>query len=444
MARATHTFPKNFLWGAATSGYQVEGQSVNTDFWQWEAQAGHIAQGQRSGRACDWWEGRRWQEDFDRAAADGHTAHRLSIEWSRIEPTPARWDEDALDHYRQMIKGLRARGLEPMVTLHHFVSPLWLAERQAWETEETVTLFERYVRKVVKALRKDVTLWCTINEPNAFMYAGWIADLGPPGKRNLNAAFKTARILLRAHAAAYRAIHELQPDALVGMPIHFRPLEPAQPASALDTWAARSQFNFFSSFFPDAIRTGELRQLFSKPLPMPEVKGTLDYFALNYYTADVVRFDVTRPGELFGRRSFPPGAEVDDAKFYASYPPGFFWSLKWAHDFGLPIYVTENGIGDERDQLRPRYLLTHLRQLWRAVNFNWDVRGYFHWSLVDNFEWDRAWTHRFGLYALDPETQVRTPRRSAQLYAEICRSNSISSDLVARYAPELLETMFPG
>src|SRR6185436_1524333 len=275
MAQATHTFPKNFLWGAATAGYQVEGQSVNTDFWQWEAQAGHIARGQRSGRACDWWEGRRWQEDFDRAAADGHTAHRLSVEWSRIEPTPARWDEDALDHYRQMIKGLRARGLEPMVTLHHFVSPLWLAERQAWETEETVTLFERYVRKVVKVLREDVKLWCTINEPNAFMYAGWIAGLGPPSKHDLGAAFKTARILLRAHAAAYRAIHELQPDALVGMPIHFRPLEPAQPASALDAWVARSQFNFFSSFFPDTIRTGVQRQLFSKPLPLPEVKGTL-------------------------------------------------------------------------------------------------------------------------------------------------------------------------
>jgi beta-glucosidase len=126
------------------------------------------------------------------------------------------------------------------------------------------------------------------------------------------------------------------------------------------------------------------------------------------------------------------------------YPPGFYSSLQWARQFDLPIYVTENGIGDAADRMRPRYLIAHLRQLWRAVNFNWKVRGYFHWSLVDNFEWERGWTHRFGLYALDTETLVRTPRRSAQLYAEICKSNSLSSDIAARYAPELLETMFPG
>ena len=443
MAEATHSFPKNFHWGTASAGYQYEGASANADFWQWEQGEGHIAQGHKSGRACDWWEGRRWQEDFDRAAADGHNALRMSVEWSRVEPTPARWDEEALDHYREMVKGLRDRGLTPMVTLHHYVNPLWIAERNALETGEGVALFERYVRKVVRALGEYVNLWCTINEPNAYMYHGWVEGVFPPGKKDIGLALRVARNILKMHAAAYRAIHELQPGALVGLPILFMPIEPAHPGSSLDQWVAQTQFNLFSGLFPDAIRTGRLRQLFGG-VPVPEAKGTLDFFGLQYYTASVARFDLTHPGELFGRRSFPPEAELDDAKYYASYPPGFYWSLKWAHQFDLPIYVTENGIGDAADRMRPRYLITHLRQLWRAVNFNWNVRGYFHWSLVDNFEWERGWTHRFGLYALDTETLARTPRRSAQLYSEICKSNSLSSDIVARYAPELLESMFPG
>jgi beta-glucosidase len=445
MAQATHSFPPNFLWGTATAGYQVEGQSTQADWWQWEQGAGHIARGQKSARACDWWEGRRWQEDFDNAARDGHNALRLSVEWSRLEPSPALWDEEALDHYRQMAQGLRARGLTPMVTLHHFVSPQWVSDRNLWESEEIVPLFARYVRKVVSALGEFVNLWCTLNEPNVFMFSGWVVGLFPPGKKDLGLALQVAQNILKAHAAAYRVIHELQAGALVGLPVHFRPIEPAHKGFFLDEWVARSQFEMFSSLFPDALHTGQLRQLLRRPVSIPAAKGTQDFFGLQYYTADVARFDPTNPRELFGRRTFPPGAELDDAKWYASYPPGFYWSLVWAYKkFNLPIFVTENGIGDEADQLRRRYLLTHLRQLWRVVNFNWGVRGYFHWSLVDNFEWERGWTHRFGLYALDPATQIRTPRRSAQLYSEICKTGALSSDLVARYAPELLESMFPG
>ncbi len=445
MAEATHSFPPSFLWGTATAGYQVEGNSLNTDWWEWEQGVGRIAQGHKSARACDWWEGRRWREDFDRAAGDGHAALRMSVEWSRVEPTPARWDEDALDHYRQMILGLRERGLEPLVTLHHFVNPRWVAERDAWETGEAVTLFERYTRKVVKALGEHVRLWCTINEPNVYLMFGWLKGLWPPGKHDLRLVPQVAQNILKAHAAAYHAIHALQPDARVGLAIHVRPIEPAHPGFRPDAWAARTQFNLFSGLFPDAIQTGRLRQALGPSVRVPQAKGTQDYFGLNYYTAELARFDLTNPGELFTRRSFPPDAEPDDeGQWTAAYPPGFYQALKWACMQGLPIYVTENGVGDAADRMRPRYILTHLRELWKAVNFNWGVRGYFYWSLVDNFEWERGWTHRFGLYALDTETLARSPRRSAQLYAEICRSSSISSDMAARYAPELLETMFPG
>lgn len=444
MAEATHSFPRSFLWGTATAGYQVEGNSTNTDYWQWEQQPGAVLHGHRAGRACDWWEGRRWEEDFDRAAADGHNALRLSVEWSRVEPAAARWDEDALDHYRQMVQGLRRRGLTPMVTLHHFASPAWAAERNVWETGEVVGLFERYARKVAGALGEFVPYWCTINEPNVFMVRGWLHGVLPPRKRSLGLAQRVAGHVLRAHAAAYRALHAVQPAAQVGLPVHFRPTLPAHPGFALDEWAARAQFDQFSALFGEALRTGRLRRPLGWAAAVPEAQGTQDFVAIQYYTTDVVRFDPTLPGELFGRRSFPPGAEADDHRMFANYAPGFFSALRWAKGFGLPVFVTENGTGHADDGLRRRALIEHVRQMWNAVNYCWDVRGYFHWTLVDNFEWERGWDQRFGLYALDTATQARTPRPSAGLYAEMARTGTLSSDMVARYAPELLERLFPG
>jgi beta-glucosidase len=446
MAEATHTFPKSFLWGTATAGYQVEGGSEGADLWDWEQQPGAVLGGDRSGLACDWWAGRRWEADFDMAAADGHNALRFSVEWSRVEPTPARWDEDALDHYRQMAKGLRDRGLTPMVTLHHFASPRWASnpKRNVWETGEVVALFERYARKVASALGDFVDLWCTINEPNVLFYRGWMEGVLPPRKRDIGLAMIVAVNILRAHAAAYRAVHAVQAQAQVGLPIHFRPNLPAHPGFAPDEWAARTQYQMFSTIFPDAIQTGRMRRLLRRPAPVPEAQGTQDFVALQYYTTDVVRFDLSDPGELFGRRSFPAESEPDGSGVFASYAAGFFTALRWARRSGLPIYITENGIGGEEDSLRRRHIITHLRQLWRAVNFSWGVRGYFHWTLLDNFEWERGWQHRFGLYALDRETQVRTPRPSARLYGEIARSGALSSSQVQRYAPELLESLFPG
>ena len=147
---------------------------------------------------------------------------------------------------------------------------------------------------------------------------------------------------------------------------------------------------------------------------------------------------------MFGKRFFPPGAEMSESNFIANVPDGMFEALKWGKKFDLPIIITENGVEDSRDVLRPRYLIQHLHQVWRAVNYNFPIKGYFHWTLTDNFEWERAWTQRFGLWELDPETQTRRKRPSADLYAEICRENGISSEMVARYASDLFESMFPN
>lgn len=442
MAQATFHFPRGFLWGTATAAHQVEGNNINNNWWAWEQEPGRIIRGQKSGLACDWWGG-RWREDLDRAAEAGQNAHRMSIEWSRIQPAPDRWDEDALDNYRQMIRGIVERDMIPMITLHHFTDPLWLAEKGGWENEVAVDYFIPYVKKVVEALREYVTLWVTFNEPNTLITEAYIRGNFPPGKHEIGATLKAATNLVRAHAAAYRAIHNLQPQARVGIAIHYRDLVPAKSWSPLDRSVTSLLSTFFNTLFPQAITTGLLRVSIWRRR-VPEAKNTQDYLGLNYYTRELVAFDLLRANELFSRHYFRPEAKLSSTGFIANEPEGMFRAIKWALQYKLPIFITENGVEDTEDHLRPRYLVQHLHQVWRAVNFNYPIKGYFHWSLVDNFEWERGWTQRFGLWELDPQTQARRKRPSADLYTEICRENGISSEMVAKYTPELSEKLFPG
>jgi beta-glucosidase len=443
MAHATYHFPGDFLWGTATAAYQVEGCNTASDWWLWENTPGKIHNGDRSGLACDWWGG-RWREDFDRAASAGQNAHRLSVEWSRIEPRPAIWDEDALDQYREILQGLRERGMEPLVTLQHFTLPIWIYEKGGWEYPEIVNLFARYARKVAGALGDLCQRWVTLNEATNAAINGWLLGNFPPGKRDLFGALRVMPTMLKAHGAAYHAIRAAQPAAQVGLAVYVRGFEPARPAFPLDRTVANLQSRVVNYLFPDAARTGVIRLPGHRPEAVTGLAGTQDFFGLNYYTRDFVAFDLTRPAELFGRRYYGRDDELDETGFNAMSPEGLFKAIRWARQFGVPIVISENGWADSTDSQRPRFLFKHLRQVWRAVNFNWPVQGYFYWTLVDNFEWERGWGQRFGLWELDPETQERRERPSARLYGEICQTGSLASAMVERYAPELLEEMFPG
>lgn len=444
MPQGTYHFPKGFLWGTATASHQVEGNNTNNNWHKWEEE-GHTAH--KSGLAADWWGG-RWREDFDRAAETGQNAHRLSVEWSRIQPTPDTWDEEALEKYRAMLRGLKERGIMPMVTLHHFTDPLWLGDMGGWETEAVVPLFEKYVHKTVDALKEYCTLWCTINEPTGYALNGYVAesvDSFPPGKNNLKLAMQVQANLIRGHAAAYRAIHLIQPEARVGFAHHYRSIAPRHAWSPLDKWAARNFFNGINIGFPSALAEGVMRSPIGS-VRIPEAKGTQDYFGFNYYTREYVTFDLRKPGTLFGRNFYRKDAELSDGGFLAIEPDGMFEGLKWvARTFpNLPILVAENGVNSADDSMRPRYIAQHTHQMWRAVNFNWHIKGYFHWSLVDNFEWSFGWKYRFGLWGLDVDTQKRIRRPSVDLYAEICKENGISSGMVQKYCPEVFSEIFPS
>ncbi|MCB9112166.1 MAG: glycoside hydrolase family 1 protein [Anaerolineales bacterium] len=441
MPQGTYHFPKGFLWGTATASHQVEGNNTNNNWWKWE-QEGHTDGS--AAVAADWWSG-RWREDFDRAAETGQNAHRLSLEWSRIQPTPDSWDEDAIEKYRLMLRGLQDRGMTPMVTLHHFTDPLWVSEMGGWETQDIVPLFARYVRKMVDALKEYTNLWVTINEPNVYALSGYGLGAFPPGRTDMKLAMQVLANMLRGHAAAYRAIHELQPEARVGYALHFRPMVPRLSWSPLDILMRKIRYDGVNMGFPTGISTGVMKTPLGK-FNIPEAKGTQDYLGLNYYSVDTVWFDITKPGELFSNSGFPKDADMSSTNFIANIPQGIFDSLKWIVRTypNLPILVTENGVEDFDDHMRPRYLVEHLHQVWRAVNFNWPVKGYFHWSLVDNFEWERGWTQRFGLWGLDVDTQQRIRRPSVDLYEEICKENGISSEMVQKYCPESFEKLFPS
>lgn len=446
MPEAIFHFPRGFLWGTATASHQVEGNNINNNWWKWE-QDGH-ANG-KSGLACDWWGG-RWREDFDRAAEAGQNAHRFSVEWSRIQPAPDKWDEDALEKYRTMLRGLHERGLTPMVTLHHFTDPLWLTDPsinsgRGWESEDIVPLFEKFVRKTVDALKEYCTLWCTINEPNVYALSGWVNGAFPPGVNDLKRAILVEGNMVRAHVAAYHAIHQVQMESRVGYALHYRPMVARSRWSPLDALMRNIRYEGINMAFPSAISTGVLKSPIMK-INIPEAKGAQDYFGLNYYSVDTIWFNLRKASELFTDTGFAKDADFSDSNYIANVPEGLYDSIKWAVRAypNTPIIVTENGIECADDHIRPRYLAQHIHQMWRAVNFNWPVKGYFHWSLVDNFEWERGWTQRFGLWAVDPETQKRTKRPSADLYADICKENGLSSEMVQKYCPEVFEKIFPS
>lgn len=439
-------FPTGFLWGTATAAFQVEGGSAPNNWTAWEASGpGHVYQDQPSGLACDWWGG-RYVEDFDRAAAMHNNAHRFSIEWSRIEPERGKFDGAAIDHYAAMIDALRQRGMEPLITLHHFTNPLWVEQMGGWTNEETVRRFARFVRLVVDELGDGIRMWCTINEPMVYATQGYLLGRFPPGKHSLGQTFHVAENMLRGHAAAYAAIKKAQPGAQIGFAQHAISLKTHFPKT-VNKRALTLIHDVFNRSFVRALTTGVLQFPLHK-IGVPEARNTLDWIGLNYYYRFLVRFNLLHPRQLFVQQTRPrDGIRGPDDSVGEIWPEGLFEHIKWLVTMtGKPLYVTENGVPDADDSLRPLHLVRSLINLWQAVNFNYPVKGYFYWTLVDNFEWAEGYDprFRFGLYGCDPITQERTRRASAELYGEICAANGLSADMVRRFVPDQAEALFPG
>lgn len=352
------TFPAGFLWGASTSAYQIEGGNKHSDWWVWE-QAGHVAE--KSGLAADSWN--RWRDDLDLAVSLGLSVYRVSIEWSRVEPEPGRFDKDAIERYAEMLRGIRARGMQCMVVLWHFTNPSWLAEDgQPWQDDHSPEAFERYARRVVPALAPYVDWWATINEANTYVDHGWMRGDWPPGRHGERAgAMRAYEYLARGHRRVEAAIHELRSDARVGL-THVMPwAHPAAGASAALTPPHRT-FSYWEAahYFPRKVR------------------NQLDWLGVQYYydTPTNLRSQVDDDGDV-------PHTDLG----WRIYPEGLYRVVREAwRRYRVPVLVTENGLADAADAQRARFILDHLAWLGRAIDDGADVRGYLHWSLIDNFE----------------------------------------------------------
>jgi beta-glucosidase len=441
MPSATFHFPTGFLWGTSTSAYQVEGNNSNTNWNQWEAIPGKIFENQKSGKACDWWAG-RWKEDMDRANATHQNAHRLSIEWSRIQPEINRWDEASLDHYREILQGLRDRDLSPIITLHHFTEPMWLSEIGGWENDEIISFFDHYVAKVVEGLKEYCNYWIPINEPNVLAHQAYIEANFPPGKRSLKSAFKALSNMVKAHICAYSTIHRIQPLSRVGTAINYRAFWPENHLNPLDQWMTKFLQKQYNDSYLNALRDGKFNFAFKKE-KISRVSNNFDFLGLNYYSGDEVKFNLFKPKDLFHQRTFPKLSEISENGFIANIPSGLENAIHWATKYNRPIIITENGIEDSKDQLRPQYIIEHIHKIWRAANLSVPIKGYFHWTLADNFEWERGWSQRFGLWKLDVVDQTRIKTKSADLYSQICKTNSLSSEIINRFCPQIYSKIFP-
>jgi beta-glucosidase len=440
MAQATMVFPADFLWGTATSAHQVEGNNLNNDWWAWEEEVGHIAGAGRSGLAGNWWAAA--EVDFDHAAEMGTNALRLSVEWSRIEPEPSVFDDDALGRYREMLQALRARGIEPLVTLHHFTNPLWLVAKGDFGSDLVVDYFRRYTAKVVAAIGDLVPRWITFHEPIVYLLYRYVYRCFPqPAAGGWPAAMRALRHVLACHAAAYRTIKAARPQAQVGVAKNYLQVKAPEDGNWLDRRWAGWLSGLANDLWLTAMATGRLRWP-AGPAHVDHLAGAFDFVGLDYDTLWRASFP-PRAGRLVETSAAATAAPGDGFPFEL-YPAGLFTAVKQVLPYGKPIYITAHGLPDAADRRRPGAILSHLRELWRAISFNFPVMGYYHRTLVDSFEWEQGWDPRFGLIALDLETQARTWRPSAFLYQEICRAGAISSDMAARYAPELLDTMFPG
>lgn len=378
------TFPENFLWGSATSAYQVEGGIWHSD-WSRVFPAG---------RGCDHYS--RYEEDFDLLQKLNQNACRFSIEWSRVEPEEGKFDEKEIEHYRQVLLSLRRRGIKAMVTLHHFTNPLWLAKIGGWANSKTIFYFFRFAERMFKECGELVDFWITINEPVIYAGKGYLEGSWPPEKRNPVLFLKVLRNQIAAHKKVYEKAHDRE-IIQVGIAKNNQYFESANNKSPLDHFSVFLADYFWNRWF------------------LNRIKNHLDFIGLNYYFHNKIAFPYRMKNE--NKIVSDIGWEV--------YPQGIYHVLKGLKGYGKPIYITENGVADAKDILRRDFIRDHLLWTHKAISEGVDVCGYFYWSLMDNFEWEKGFGPRFGLVEIDYETLARRPRPSAWYYGEICRRNMI-------------------
>lgn len=402
-------FPTGFYWGAATASYQVEGGIYNTD-WSKAAKEGRVPE---CGVTSDHYN--RYEADFDLAKELGHNAHRLSVEWARIEPEPGKYNKEAILHYRDVLLALKKRGIRPFVTLWHFTLPLWFSESGGFERRDAVEIFANYTAYVVKELGDLCTNFSTMNEPNVFASNGWLRGTWPPFKRfaltdlvsitnsgriheakaskgitPLILYFRVIKHLALAHQAAYRAIKAVVPQVEVSVVKHVIVFD-----------ANQNIFNKLRAWVSNYYWTHRFMRL---------VASCCDAIGLNYYFYT-----------QFGDKRVWRKTDTD----WNFAPEKIYDALMMLKRYNKPIYISECGVADASDANRAEYIRKQVAGAYRALEAGVDLRGHMYWSLLDNYEWALGFAKRFGLIAIDYKNLTRTIRPSAYVYKKIIEDNGI-------------------
>lgn len=413
---------EDFLWGASSSAHQVEGNNTN-DWTEWEKQNAQrllnnlanfnfkspelqtqalTLDNYISGKSANHYE--LFEEDFQIAKQLNHNAHRLSIEWSRIEPDEGKFNISEIEHYREVLSSLKEKGITPIVTLWHFTVPIWLSKKGGWENSKSVFYFERYAAFVTKELRDLVNIWITINEPEVYAGLAYFYGQRPPMKRNLLSLIRVTRNLIKAHNKVYETLKKRDKNLKIGISkhnIYFRPAD-NKLLNRLLTHVGR---------------------FISNDLILKFTNKNSDFIGLNYYFSIKVDFNFKNLSinSIYNKDSTQKDEKSSDMNWLLN-PEGIYYVLKDLRKYKKPIYITECGLADYKDENREWYIQGCIDNIKKAHNEGVDIRSFIYWSLTDNFEWDFGFWPRFGLVEVDYSNSKRKIRNSAITFAEIIKS----------------------
>jgi beta-glucosidase len=418
------TFPDGFLWGAATAAHQVEGGNEASDWWQWERAPGTPVR-EPSGNACEHWT--RYPADIGLLAGLGLNTYRFSVEWARIEPEPGRFDDAALAHYRQVADTVIGHGLTPMVTLHHFTLPAWVADRGGWTDPGTPALFDRYCRAVLERL-EPVRWFCTVNEPTTVATGGYLDGWGfPPGVRDRRQWRRAVDGLIEGHRRAVAAVHEVRPGARAGLAAYSCETDTNAGARPAAEYATRINEDVYLDATGDDDFIGVqtyTRFTFRQPwIAAPLTRLVLAVPPLERrFGPGLARRGVITWGDTIA----PEGARVTQMQWEFR-PQAVAAAVRRiaARYPGKDLIVTEHGLATADDTEREEFIGAGLAALHEVLAEGIPLRGYLYWSLLDNYEWAQGYGPTFGLIGVDRATQERTVRPSARLLGDIARHNRV-------------------
>jgi beta-glucosidase len=352
----------------------------------------------------------------------GVNSYRFSLAWNKIEPEQGKISEAALQHYDDVINELLANNIQPMITLHHFTHPLWFERLGAFERQENIAYFVEFSKLVFARYHDRVKLWVTLNEPNVFVTSGYFNTVFPPGKSEPKLAAEVLKNMLKAHVEIYRAMKPPEggtQNVQIGIATSIFQFEPARRWHLGDWAIARVSSNTFNETVLGFFRNGTMN--FYVPFEADvsytdrDAPNTLDFIGVNYYSHYAYRFDLDFKKAT---QSLPvEGEEMTDMP-YTVYTEGIYRAVKDVAKLKKPIIITENGIADARDDRREKYIRQSLYSVSKAIKDGYDIRGYYYWSLMDNFEWAEGYTQKFGLYEVNLQTQERKLRNSSKAFIE--------------------------